>query len=511
MGNSWKHERAKKAIDARIADVETVNIVDYKRETDLTSIPTNKAYRMNAAHLYVEILNFAGILATTGIDGVTAHRRALKFLNLHQRAVHRILARTDTRRVDFHNQRLHAVVARPYGTADEATRVHGAVAVAKLVTDVLAETGEEDEQVPNAQVRVGIDTGLALAVNNGRNGYREPLFLGKPANMAAKFASNGTVVGIYLTNDARRAIGLAELDDGEDATTALTEQEIQTSVDAAGLGVSKKTIVDEWKKDNADHPIGSHEFTRATPPLSNLDFNLLTPAKSKRMDTVSVYADIDNFTAYVNAHIEEGPEDIVRCLHVIRAELDRVLSSDFGGRRVRFIGDCVHGHILEGTAHATDNEATVSTGTICVGALRSSFDLALERLAANDVPVDDLGLAIGFEFGSTAMSRLGIKGSRTRCAIGRTVLGAEHEQKRCDGAQTAIGEKAYDVGPESVRVLFGTERIKAGLTYDDVLESLNADGNETAKAIRTATVAVAMPALAKAAEQPFRPYAKGRD
>lgn len=362
MANNWKHERAKTAINARIADVETVTIVDYKRDTDLTSIPTNKAYRMDAVHLYVEILNFDDILATTDIDGVTAHRRALKFLNLHQRAVHRILTRTDTRRVDFHNQRLHAVVAKPYGTADEATRVHRAVAVAGLVTDVLAETGEEEDRVPNAKVRIGIDTGLALAVNNGRNGYREPLFLGNPANMAAKFASNGSIVGIYLTNDARRAIGLPELDGGKDSTTALTAQEIQTSVEAAGLGVSKKSIVDEWKKDNTNHPIGSYNFSRSTPPLRDLNFNLLTPANSKRMDTVSVYADIDNFTAYVNAHMEDDPENIVRCLHVIRAELDRVLSSDFGGRRVRFIGDCVHGHLLEGTAHETDGEATVSTG-----------------------------------------------------------------------------------------------------------------------------------------------------
>ncbi|WP_062220597.1 adenylate/guanylate cyclase domain-containing protein, partial [Aureimonas sp. D3] len=390
MANNWKYDRARKSIDDRISDVETVTIVDYTRETDLTSIPTNKAYRMDAAHLYVEILNFADILATTGIDGITAHRRALRFLNLHQRAVHRILSRTDTRRVDFHNQRLHSIVAKPYGTAQEATRVHRAVAIAQLVTEVLAETGDESSHVPSAQVRVGIDTGLALAVNNGRNGYREPLFLGKAANMAAKFASNGSVVGIYLTNDARRAIGLPELGDNKDSTTALTAQEIQKSVDAADLGVSKTTIVNEWKKDNDDHPIGAHNFTRATPPLRDLNFNLLTPGNSKRMDTVSIYADIDNFTAYVNAHIEDDPQNIVRCLHVIRAELDGVLWADFGGRRVRFIGDCIHGHLLEGTAHNTDEEATISTGAICSGALRSSFDLALERLEANDVPIDNL-------------------------------------------------------------------------------------------------------------------------
>ena len=111
LANSWKHDRAKASIDRKIKDVATVNIVDYKRDMSLESIPTHKAYRMDAVHLYVDIPNFEAILSSTDIDGVTSHRRALRFLNLHQRAVHRILSKTGTRRVDFHNQRLHAVVS----------------------------------------------------------------------------------------------------------------------------------------------------------------------------------------------------------------------------------------------------------------------------------------------------------------------------------------------------------------------------------------------------------------
>jgi hypothetical protein len=507
MANNWKHERAKSAIDARIKDVETVTIVDYKRDTSLESIPTNKAYRMDAVHLYVDIQNFEAILSSTEVDGVTAHKRALRFLDLHQRAVHRILRKTDTRRVDFHGQRLHAVVAKPYGEADEATRVHRAVAIAQLVIDVLAETGDDDLNIPDAEVRVGIDTGRALVVNNGRSGYREPLFLGQPANMAAKLASRNGAVGIYLTNEARLAINLDELDEDDLATTSLTADEIKASVEAAELEVSKEEIVKGWRKDNEDHPIGAFSFSRTTPPIRQLDISSLTPGNSRRMETVSVYADIDNFTAYVDAHIEDDPEDVVRCLHVIRAELDRVLTSDFSGRRIRFIGDCVHGHLLEGTAAATDATATVSTGAICVGALRSSFNLALECLAAAGVETDDLGLAIGFEYGQTAISRLGVQGSRTRCSIGRTVIGAENEQKRCGGLETAIGKAAYGAGPGSVRTLFGTGRLKPSLTYDVVMASLEADNNAAAKAIRAASIVMAAPAAARAAETPFRPYA----
>ncbi|MCM2475679.1 transcriptional regulator [Rhizobium sp. CG5] len=506
MANTWKHDRAKTAIDARIKDVENVTVVDYTRTTSLQSIPTNKAYRLDGVHLYIDIVNFEEMLWSTDTEGETSHKRALRFLNLHYRAVHRILADADAIRVDFHNQRLHAVIAKPYGTDATGDRVDRAVAIAKLIVDVLAETGDNDENIPNAKVRVGIDTGKALAVNNGRNGYREPLFLGRPANIAAKLASNNKAVGIYLSNEARDAIDLDTVD--VPAKTKLTDDEIAQCADNAQLGLSKDSIVKEWRKDNENNPIGSFSFSRATPPLKNLDITVLTPGNSRRMDMVSIYADVDNFTAYVDSHIDDDAEDVVRCLHVIRAELDRVVTSDFSGRRIRFIGDCVHGHLLEGTAYTTDTDATISTAVLCAGGLRSSFDLALERLQDNGVDTDDLGLAIGFDFGPGSITRLGMQGSRVRCSTGRSVLLSEAEQKRCNGTQTAIGQSAYDDGPSSVRKLFGSSRRVANLTYDVALEALAAEDDSTAKAARAVLYAAASPAIARAAETPFRPHAK---
>ncbi|MBQ0709910.1 adenylate/guanylate cyclase domain-containing protein [Ochrobactrum sp. AP1BH01-1] len=506
MTHIWKHDRAKSSIDARIKDVKNVTVVDYTRTTSLQSIPTNKAYRLDGVHLYVDIVNFEEMLWSTESEGETSHKRALRFLNLNYRAVHRILADADAIRVDFHNQRLHAVIAKPYGEDAVGDRVARATAIAKLISNVLAETGDDDENIPNAKVRIGIDTGKALAVNNGRNGYREPLFLGRPANIAAKLASNNKAVGIYLSNEAREAI---ELDAADlPAKTKLTDDEIKQCEDDAKLGLSKDSIVKEWRKDNETNPIGAFSFSRTTPPLKNLDINGLTPGNSRRMEMVSVYADVDNFTAYVDAHIDDDPENVVRCLHVIRAELDRVLTSDFSGRRVRFIGDCIHGHILEGTAYTTDTDATISTAVLCAAGLRSSFDLALERLQDNDVETDDLGFAIGFDFGPGSITRLGMQGNRVRCSTGRSVLLSEAEQKRCDGTQTAIGQSAYDAGPASVRKLFGSTRRVANLTYDVALEALAAEENSTAKAVRTALYAATSPAIVRAAETTFRPHMK---
>jgi class 3 adenylate cyclase len=242
MSKMWKHDRAARHIDDSMAEVESVTVADFRRDMSLENIPVNKAYRMDAVHLYADILNLSDMLATTADEGVTCHRRTLRFLNLHQRAAHRILSRCEARRVDFHNQRLHAVISKPYNTESNAERkrVERAVAIAQLIIDVLDETGDQDELIPNAKVRVGIDTGEALAVNNGRRGGREPLFLGEPANRAAKLSGGGNKTGIFLTNKAREAIGLTAV--VKPAETALTRAEIEDCQEKAELGLKHPLI-----------------------------------------------------------------------------------------------------------------------------------------------------------------------------------------------------------------------------------------------------------------------------
>ncbi|WP_211235032.1 hypothetical protein [Azohydromonas australica] len=158
---TWDKDNAEDRIKARIEEVSGVEIREYVRETNLTALPNGVAYRVNGVHLYVDILNLDEMLNVTVYEGETAHRRTLRFLNLHYRAVRKILLDVDAIQVDFHNQRLHAVFAKPYG--DEEARIHRAVATAQLIIDVLARTGEGgSDPLPAATVRVGIDSGMAL-------------------------------------------------------------------------------------------------------------------------------------------------------------------------------------------------------------------------------------------------------------------------------------------------------------------------------------------------------------
>jgi class 3 adenylate cyclase len=480
---TWNKDTASKRIDSRIAEIpiNDIEIKDFVRDTDLTNLPRNVAYRIDGVHLYADILNLVDMLHVTDVEGETCHRRTLRFLNLHYRAVHRILQRVGALFVDFHNQRLHSVVAKPYGS--EAERVRKAVAIGQMIIDVLAKTGEDADH-PAAKVRVGIDTGLALAINNGRRGHREPLFLGVPANHAAKRAGGGKSTGIFLTNKARAVIGLRSVE-LEDAT-ALTGQELNDCKEKAKLGVRADEIVKEWKDDLEKNPIGSFDFKGHTPPFSTLDIEELSVRNSRRQNAATIYADLDGFTAYVARNIttDAAAKHVVRTLHVLRSELDAVLHTDFAGRKVRFIGDCVHGLAVEGTAQTTDEKETISNMTLCTGGMRSSFELALTKLRNNGTDASSLGLAMGFEYGPMNVTRLGIKGELVRCSVSRGVLAAEKEQCRCAGNETAIGAVAYDKATDAIRAVFGAGRKRAGLNYDTVLKELSEKNDSAARAAK---------------------------
>ncbi|MBD9477388.1 adenylate/guanylate cyclase domain-containing protein [Pseudoxanthomonas sp. PXM02] len=485
---AWNESRADKRIQKKLDDVplKDIQIKDYVRDTDLTGLPKNVAYRVDGVHVYADIVNLKDMLQTTQVEGEMCHRRVLRFLNLHYRAASRILDNEGVMLIDFHNQRLHSVVAKPYG--DEAQRVHRAIAIGQLLIDALAQTGEDADH-PAAQVRVGIDTGKALAVNNGRRGHREPLFLGQPANQAAKRSGGGSATGIYLTNSARLSIGLASVKD--ENATALTAAEVATSQEKAALTSTVDGVVKEWQKDLEANPIGKFEFSAHTPPFSDLDMESLSVKNSRRQDAIAVYADIDGFTRYVGERIDDDTKakHVVRALHVVRSELDAVLHEDFKGRKVRFIGDCVHGLMAEGTAQNTDAESSVSTMVLCAGGMRSSFDLALAKLKADGTDASSLGIQIGFEYGPMTATRLGLKGALIRCSVSRGTLAAETEQGRCGGSETALGQVAYDKASAAARAIFGSARKRQGLTYPVALEELAAKDDKTAKLAKAAASA----------------------
>jgi class 3 adenylate cyclase len=487
MSHTWNQDRALKYIESQITALETVEVKDYVRDMSLENIKINSAYRVDGVHMYADIQNFEDILRSSDIEGEMSHKRALRFLDLHYRAVTQILDSVEAVRVDFHGQRLHALVAKPYNSETDAEkkRIQRAIAIASLIIDVLEETGDFDENIDNAKLRIGIDSGLSLAVNNGRKGNKEPLFLGNPANYAAKLASNNSAQGIYLTNNARKALGLIEVDKPE--TTRLTKTEIDDCINSVELGVTVEEIVNKWKEKKDKYRLADYSFSRQSPPLKNLPIDELTPLNTKHQEMISSYADIDGFTAYVSNNIQNNAEDVIRTLHVLRSELERVVTVEFSGRRVRFIGDCIHALSYEGTTQTLDEESSISYAVLMAGALRSSFQLGIKKLIEAGYKTGILGLSIGFDLGPISVSRLGMQGRRIRCAIGRKVLESEKMQCKCSGTETSIGLTAFERASEAVRELFGSKRKIADLTYNEAVEALIEYGDKTVNSVRLAS------------------------
>ena len=469
---SWSKQLSRDRVKTAIDDLETVDVADLVRETNLTTIPLTRAYRVDGVHVYVEIPNALSLLGGGGTESERSHKKLLRFLHLYQRVAQVVFRASAATKVDYQNQRLHFVVYKPYD--DEPKRIIAAVAVANLLRDVIVGANRQHEELADAKVCIGIESGLALAVNNGTRGDREPLFLGNAANLAPKLLGPAKE-GLFLGDAARKALG-GEWITPEYATLPLTSEQLAECVSRSDLDLTPAALLKTWEEELEGTPLVEFEFSRATPPLSSLDLDSLSPANSRRLEAIVIMADVDGFTRYVaNALATDAAGDAVRLLHVIRKELRDVLA-DFGGRKIRYVGDCLVGVLAEGNARGTDMTETVTKAVRCAAAMRDAFAVIQEALPE----ASTLGLGIGMELGPISITRLGIKGSMDRVMVGRAVLAAQEFQEKCSGKETALGKLAAGNAITGIAQLFA-RGLGVGLTYNRVMACLDNENEEVAK------------------------------
>ena len=465
----WNREKAAERITAARDAITDVEVKDLVRETDLSNLALNVAYRIDGVHAYVDITNPEVMLASAQEESERTHQRYLRFLHLTQRMAQLVLDEAGAVKVDYQNHRLHFIVYRPY--QDAKARAATAVAVATLIRDVIHQCNEMHEQLEDAEVAAGVEAGQTLAVGNGTRGDREALFIGDAANLAAKIMPDASIA---IGRRARKDLGLPS------APIVATEEELRGCVGSAGLDVTVEQLVTRWREDLENTPLAAFKFFRPTPPLAGLDLDDLNPSRTARIDAASVVADLDGFTSFVHAAIDRGDEGtVVRGLHVLRKELRDVLFEN-GGRKVRYIGDAIQGVIAEPEkGKTTIAEDTVRRAVEVAAAMRSSFLLCQELVPG----LDDLGLAIGVGYGPTSLSRVGKRGSKDTCAAGRCWGNAEAEQEACDGRETRLGRRAYAAAPESIQELFGEQRAKRDLTFNQLVHETSSRDEAEARKI----------------------------
>jgi class 3 adenylate cyclase len=482
-----------KTYEERVVDVATVASFSLDGRTTpppLLHIPPSTAVVVDGVHVYLQLIDYHAVLQDTRRESEARHRRALQFLHIHYSACDQIVREFGAQRVDFHGPRLHAVMATPPGKANERLRLERAMEFANALARMVEETGRS---VSNGEfqtrTRIGIDTGKAIAVNSGRGDEPEPLFLGRPANYAAKLA-DGDEEGIYLSDRARSTLGYTPAGSLVLEKSSSFNLRSRAALPSAVTGVTDARIRTlsadvRLRVEPAIRDV-NFRFHQHTPPLRTIDYSLLSPSNSIHMPLVSIFADIDGFTKYVDDCTIGGKiAEMVSNLHAIRHELAAVLKRDFDGKKVRFIGDCLHGVMATGTAFDIDERETVRNAVLCAAAMRSSFDLCKTLLPG----IQQLGLAIGVELGPTPITRLGIRGDfSVRCATSKAVSNSEDLQSICGGRESALGDRALAVAPRDIRDLFGHTGRVQDLTYSRAL----ALGSENA----SKTPPLAAPALA---------------
>ncbi|WP_233417000.1 nucleotidyl cyclase domain-containing protein [Halovulum marinum] len=181
---------------------------------------------------------------------------------------------------------------------------------------------------------------------------------------------------------------------------------------------------------------------------------------------VSAFADLSGFTAYIDEAVKQGAvAEAVKALYVLRAEFQNVVEADFGGRKVRFIGDCIHAVLANGSGRTAEPRQSVATAVEAAAALHSSFAICQTALPNTR----RLGLAIGLEHGVTPITRLGIRGVRSvRVASSVACCQSEKEQKALLTNGVRVGPRAFGLMPAAVLPLFDRHGSADVLDYDDV-------------------------------------------
>jgi class 3 adenylate cyclase len=462
----WNQDRAKSRIREHL---KTVPEVDRQAALDsavlakrglLSRMPNREAFVVEGAHLYGNLLDFEDLVTEHGQETEAAHRRLLRFLNMHYRVWDSIVEGDDGDRIDYHGARLHAVIASPVG--NPAEQIERAVALARKLTEAARRVG--DARGFPSRIRFGIDHGKCLAMTTGRGAHeKDTLFLGRPANHAAKLVASGSEQGIFLTDTAQKRVAAGAIQKRA-GTMTLDEAYVETAARKYAFDSLDRTV----SAVAADFSEPMFRFKRPTLPLSTVKFSELSPANSIRMGMASIFADIDGFTNFVDQSILGGSEKIreaVKVVHVIREELNSVLKEDFGGKRVRFIGDCIHGCVAEGE-RADDAAKSVREAVLCASAMRSPFDLCLETVRS-DAAID---LAVGIEYGPTPLTRLGHRGDDSvRCAASRATIDAERTQQAIEHGGVRLGAAADAVADPAVRKHFSAGRLMSFDSASDLL------------------------------------------
>lgn len=193
------------------------------------------------------------------------------------------------------------------------------------------------------------------------------------------------------------------------------------------------------------YPVGSATVHATT---AKIDKSVLGMSNTKRVDAVSLFADVDGFTAFIeDANDRDELPEAVRAYHAIRSEMRHVVVADYDGLRLQYQGDRV-----QGLAYLPlDDPGKAAVKAVrAAAALHSAVAEVLPQVIGSAVRP----LAIGLAAGPVLVSKLGEHGNRDVVSLGVSTADAARVQGRLDGWQTGLDASVYSRLPAWLADLF---------------------------------------------------------
>lgn len=453
---SWNYTTSTERVQAHLDSMGEIQIEKLVRDADLHALLSETRCRdIYGAHVYIDIPNFADLATMTAVGD--DYRRIIQALHLYEREVARIVEGEnifDGVRIHFQGAKLHALFYRPIDNAEEIA-ARAVLLQMVLRHFVCCVFNPEFPKLPDLSIRGGADLGFAVGTKNGRRGDRELLFLGTPANYAAKiFAGTDTIRITGRIYDALpeklqdQFLGVEEDRFGTPIYKLgyVSVEEMDDLLKDYDIVWNQAASLQRLKDDKATYPLNQVEYSDAEVLI---DIDCLSIKNNKRVLAASVFGDVSAFTTYIdNAVANDGAAAALRVLHAIRKEMAAIVQDDLGGLRVQFQGDRVQGlfHLPQG-----DDKRIASRAVEAAVALQSSMELVIKKLLPQ---ADDLGISVGVSIGTTLISKLGTRGDRDRICIGDAVEEAAAIQEGSAGGEIAIPSNIHEHLDEELQKLF---------------------------------------------------------
>lgn len=432
---AWNEKISRDRVRAHLDGMGDIEIEDLDREMDLENLSETKCRRIFGAHVYPEIANLSALV--NDLDDKASRQRIVQAVHLFQREVARIADAVGAKRIHFQGARAHLLIYRPIRNA---TKLATKAVLLQMIVDCYGVIfNEAFDDLVDTRIRSGSDLGDAIGTRNGTSGDRELLFIGAPANHAAKLLSEG---GDRRTTDRvadELADDVAAFVEADGATFKIrrpTVSELEELLAEHGIDWSVAGAQERLDDDLVQFPASKAGLTGTT---ARIDFDDLSFTNSKLVEAATVYGDVSGFTKYVDSlGDDDDRREALRAFHAIRKEMARVVKDDYRGRRVQFQGDRVQGLF---NVPADDAGGFCSEAVNASVGLQSSFE---EVLRAELPQIATLGIAVGVSQGTTIAARLGERAHRDRICLGRDVLRAERNEEHVDAKEIGISKNVRE-------------------------------------------------------------------